>query len=518
MAGDGLAIAPAAEAARHEAACQLAQHFATHVAPRLGRDRWWTAFEDWLHARRHACRHGDGAEPAHVSNPSNALDPILPTGPAARSDGDLLRKCLAAGLSHDEARAQLNALGERSEELALRVRGVVARCTATGERGEVHVVEPDDVEGELGMVRVSCAGVTLECSASHWRKLRRLYEATSAASRSHPAELGFAEAAFCVLARYSALQGGHARAGGMQAAVPAAVLELLQSGLGVRSELFASPLNCLWPGYASAFADTDAHFGSRGSFFELRLREGSYEANPPFDDVLMLHACHTMHTALQAAQAAGRPLSICAIVPYRPASAGWLALTRSPFCKACVRLRASEHSFTHGAQWLRPSLRPSAADSTVAVLQSTSGSCQWPFTEQLRAQLVDAFAARSPQPLGTLSLLCAPGAHTAAASGAGGLGKKSGKRKAAEGGIAECGEQSQAPMASRATGLPAAVRAASVESPVQRRWLHEHDGASSGRRERAQRGARGRGRNQARHASGSGERRPGRGHGPQRRH
>ena len=69
-------------------------------------------------------------------------------------------------------------------------------------------------------------------------------------------------AIFQVLCRYSSAQGGHYRAGAMQAAVPEEVLDVLGRRLGVTMECFASPFNCYWSRFGSAFPDTDAPFGS----------------------------------------------------------------------------------------------------------------------------------------------------------------------------------------------------------------------------------------------------------------
>ena len=83
-----------------------------------------------------------------------------------------------------------------------------------------------------------------------------------------------------LLLRYQSLDGG-----GFQCALPPPVFSRLKSLWGVEFEGFASPLNAsLGAGrYCSAFADTDAPFGSLGSFFSLRTPlSGSYQLNPPF--------------------------------------------------------------------------------------------------------------------------------------------------------------------------------------------------------------------------------------------
>jgi phosphorylated CTD-interacting factor 1 len=75
-----------------------------------------------------------------------------------------------------------------------------------------------------------------------------------------------------------------------QAAVAPTVVSTLHRLFGVTVECFASPLNAYLPAHCSLFPDTDAAFGSMGSFFELKpgtLEEGSFEANPPFIPQLM---------------------------------------------------------------------------------------------------------------------------------------------------------------------------------------------------------------------------------------
>lgn len=51
---------------------------------------------------------------------------------------------------------------------------------------------------------------------------------------------------------------------GLQGALPVHVFEALYKLFGVSFECFASPLNCYFKQYCSAFPDTDGYFGSRG--------------------------------------------------------------------------------------------------------------------------------------------------------------------------------------------------------------------------------------------------------------
>ena len=51
---------------------------------------------------------------------------------------------------------------------------------------------------------------------------------------------------------------------GIQGALPVSVFECLHRVFGVTFECFASPFNCFFKQYCSAFPDTDGYFGSRG--------------------------------------------------------------------------------------------------------------------------------------------------------------------------------------------------------------------------------------------------------------
>jgi hypothetical protein len=90
-------------------------------------------------------------------------------------------------------------------------------------------------------------------------------------------EIIFFNDLYCLLVRYQTLSGH-----GYQAAVSEHVFDIMKQYLHVSVECFASPLNCNLPLYYSLFPDTDAVFGSLGSFFDMFPSEGSFQANPPF--------------------------------------------------------------------------------------------------------------------------------------------------------------------------------------------------------------------------------------------
>ena len=90
----------------------------------------------------------------------------------------------------------------------------------------------------------------------------------------------------CVLLRYHALQGH-----GFQAAAGEHVFRALLQHVGASLECFASPLNCHFAAFCSAFPDTDAPFGSLGDFFAFRPQRGSFQANPPFVPEVRARPC-----------------------------------------------------------------------------------------------------------------------------------------------------------------------------------------------------------------------------------
>ena len=123
-------------------------------------------------------------------------------------------------------------------------------------------------------------------------------------SRSNP---DFLRSVFCLLARYDSL-GGH----GYQAAVGQHGFTWLRDHMDVHFECFASPLNCRFGRYCSAFPDTDTPFGSVGSFFDFAPTTGSFEANPPFVPELMNKAVAHIETLLQGSD---EPMSFCFVIP-----------------------------------------------------------------------------------------------------------------------------------------------------------------------------------------------------------
>lgn len=73
---------------------------------------------------------------------------------------------------------------------------------------------------------------------------------------------------WCMLRRYQSFLGNLTHAAQeseiSQSSLPVSVFECLQRHFGVSFECFASPMNCYFRQFCSAFGDTDTYFGSRG--------------------------------------------------------------------------------------------------------------------------------------------------------------------------------------------------------------------------------------------------------------
>ena len=171
-------------------------------------------------------------------------------------------------------------------------------------------------------------------------------------------------------------------------------MRVVADRLGVQLECFASPLNCHLPLYCSAFADTDAPFGSLGSFFELSAQSGSFEANPPFVPGLMAEAVR--HATMLLSSATG-PMSFCFVVPGWQEDPGNCALHASAFRTASFVVAAADHGFVDGAQHQRQDrYQPAPFDTTIVMLQNKLGEATWPLDGKIEGELRAALALSMP--------------------------------------------------------------------------------------------------------------------------
>ncbi|XP_046676370.1 mRNA (2'-O-methyladenosine-N(6)-)-methyltransferase isoform X1 [Homalodisca vitripennis] len=230
-------------------------------------------------------------------------------------------------------------------------------------------------------------GDTVAINTTHLHKLEQLYRFSCFDDKKF--EL-FLPRVWCLLKRYNTFI---ANSENTQAALPVTVLECLNRMFGVTFECFASPLNCYFRQYCSAFADTDSYFGSRGPILELKAISGSFEANPPFSEELMEAMVNHFERLLADST---EPLSFVVVLPeWRdPAPAALLKLEASHFKRRQVVVPAFEHEYRHGFQHIvaKSELNVRSSHGTLVVwLQNNAGYQRWGPTEERVEALLEAF-------------------------------------------------------------------------------------------------------------------------------
>ncbi|CBZ25454.1 conserved hypothetical protein [Leishmania mexicana MHOM/GT/2001/U1103] len=189
---------------------------------------------------------------------------------------------------------------------------------------------------------------------------------------------------FTLLLRYRTLFGERGYNQGPQAAVPPPVMEHLAAVFEISAEAFASPLNAQLPQFGSLFPDTDRHFGSMGSFFDLQFGGASsdfhgqrvpiptdcaapppgchVEVNPPFDTTLLRHMETHLLSCLTRAQESTQSLLFLIVLPSHDLvdaekAVAAVAGTRLPTQTAAAKRLGSDR--------LRGSSAPTAATASV---------------------------------------------------------------------------------------------------------------------------------------------------------
>jgi len=216
----------------------------------------------------------------------------------------------------------------------------------------------------------------------------------------------FESSVWCLLRRYKSFFGLDRFEGfGLQAALPPGAFQMLHNEFSVSIESFASPLNCYFTRYCSAFIDTDAPFGSLGSFYNFKPKSGSFEANPPFTEELM--ELMVSHIEQLLTDAGDSPLSFAIFIPewLDPPTPALVKMRDN--CKFTTRefvIGENAHKYVSGGQHnAAPHQRMyNAVHGThVFFLQNEAGKQKWDPTVQGKEQRLAnvAHTSGSPRPL-----------------------------------------------------------------------------------------------------------------------
>eukprot|EP00918_Siedleckia_nematoides_P030864 GHVU01066846.1.p1 GENE.GHVU01066846.1~~GHVU01066846.1.p1 ORF type:complete len:245 (+),score=45.35 GHVU01066846.1:336-1070(+) len=219
------------------------------------------------------------------------------------------------------------------------------------------------------------------------------------AAEDPPPAAGCLQALWTLLYRYQTLCGSSGREGsGWHLATPPEVFKAATEAFQVTHECFASPFNCTPPNsFCSVFKDTDAAFGSAGSFFRMSFKGGgSFECGPPYDVGVISRVADVLLRELRRAEQADEALSFFVVVPHWSCS-GLQRLRRSrAFFRHGVCLRKNSHFYVNGFQQFahcadRFMRVQSLVNTELLWLQTTRGHARWAPTPQRVSAVVEAW-------------------------------------------------------------------------------------------------------------------------------
>lgn len=248
--------------------------------------------------------------------------------------------------------------------------------------------------------RVQYRDDSIQVTRLHFKKLKALY---AVHSKDHWSQ--FRYALYALLRRYTTFFGSGSTKGTREgitfhAAAPETVFTLLHKKFGVSFECFASPLNCFFPQFCSAFRDIDRFFGSHGSFFDWEppKQGGSFEVGPPYTlGVMNSCAQRLLHfialSEKQDSQTNSQPLTFFIFVPEwrNPPAQYHLDIEASLSLRYKFLAKGNQHSYVVGDQ--HASLERYFVipfETRVYVLQNQEAWKQNPFTEDKGKELENA--------------------------------------------------------------------------------------------------------------------------------
>jgi phosphorylated CTD-interacting factor 1 len=323
--------------------------------------------------------------PSASSDLSQSIDQGLVKDLMIAKDSQIVAKLVAADIIKEASKLSTE-LAEASKSLLVR------KSTCSEGKPEAMIRTKLSIDRHKHTIDVKYQDKLLKINPLHYDKLKVLFQQSTCGEEVAADDVEFHNRLFCVLARYHAIQGH-----GFQAAVCEQSFDALLRHMQVSFECFASPLNSRYGKYCSAFPDTDVYFGSVGSFFDFYPKSGSFEANPPFEPVVMLKMINHIHKLLDGSK---EPMSFVIIVPGWTECESWGLIDNSKYKTRDMELLAKDdHGFCDGASHQRRDrYRDSCFDTAVFFLQNAQGKKSYPVTDQCVMELKSSMAQGKPSP------------------------------------------------------------------------------------------------------------------------
>mmetsp|Transcript_24515 Transcript_24515/g.60067 ORF Transcript_24515/g.60067 Transcript_24515/m.60067 type:complete len:437 (+) Transcript_24515:48-1358(+) len=225
-----------------------------------------------------------------VKKASKAVQKSLPK-PDDNDDNDTDGESSTASSSNEMIQKSLTALHEATQQLDT-CRQKIQRIQDYANSQKTIVLDNSRRSGICDVMLLQADGTFkkpyLTISTSHLIKFVQLWQFSAATTSKTTKVIGpkriaqnpvtaiqeemqdgntFLRYLYCCLGRYEMIKGA-----GYQCAMPPVAFDALHSpkklGLGTTIECFASPFNCRYKQYCSAFPDLETKFGSLGSFFD----------------------------------------------------------------------------------------------------------------------------------------------------------------------------------------------------------------------------------------------------------
>lgn len=130
------------------------------------------------------------------------------------------------------------------------------------------------------------------------------------ADLSQQDEQKFLDLLFMICIRLKTLSGGT-----VQSSIFPSLKKILKEKLNVKIELCGSALNTSMNKYGCIYYDIEKYFGGMGSFFDMEIKEGYYEINPPFTKYFVIKMFKKIFSDLEIAENNKKQLLFCVFLP-----------------------------------------------------------------------------------------------------------------------------------------------------------------------------------------------------------